>query len=944
MTETADPDGTAQLTRPTDASDEERSISTRSRAESHAHWVAWAAVLGVTAFIVLTMGASLVGLRTFTATDLLSAYQPWRAQQGQDWSLTGARFSDHVNSILPNTSEFVDRLRDGDIAWWSPYNNGGAPLASIDEGAVFSPMTWPYFVLPLWLAPVWSHLLVMLTTISGMVLFLRRLGVSRAAGVVAGFAFATSGFMYLNVLWPHTKVVAFLPWMFWAVERAVQRRHVSSVVPIALVTTLLYVGGFPAVAAFVLGAGVLYGGLRLVQRRRHGLGTGEAVRVGGLALAAIVLGLGLVAWLILPFNNYIGGIDLGYRQQTTECHAPEKSLASLIFPRYGSAARFGFECPTGEHETDGFAGAMIVGLAALGSLAPGRHRRTLRTFFVAIGAVSAMLAYFGGPLLWVVQRLPVFEDNRIMRIRVLMSFAIAILAAFGLDRLRAELRHPEHRRTLAWVAALMGVAALAAARMHTWPDIPAPPFGGWVPFVACLMAGAVFLAARAPGTRLRLGAVVLVPLLVGAEAVAAIGPYWPTGDPDDLYPETTTTDFLMDNLGSDRFAASERTLMPNANLVYGLRSVTGRSFYEDEWNDLIKALNEGVSESPSGTRTTSILEHLPVERVASPVFDRLAVRYYVEDSRYTYGVRDETGELTRPDELRPDEPVVIPVDGPIRGVGFWLMESPGVGGGSPRVDVGGDRPRVEVELIDADGDVVGRGSQRIYRGMWAGNWHVPVAGDAAVDAVGARITLVDADHPLEVGANDAGLVAYTLLPTDDGLQLVHADGTVIYERDSAAPRMRWASDAIVETDAARRVDLVMDASVPVSTVVLSEPGPRASGEPAAVDVVDDGGDYLQATVDAEGDGYLVVADAIQRGWRARLDGEPVELRAADHAVVAVAVPAGRHDVEFIYERPGQRTGAYIAAVSALVLAAMALTALRHRSSTGDARSNGSSPS
>jgi hypothetical protein len=876
----------------------------------------------VVVFIVLTMGPSLIGLRAFTATDLLGAYEPWRGQQSQDWTLDGARFSDHVNSILPNTAEFVDRLWDGDVAWWSPGNNGGAPLAAIDEASVFSPMTWPYVVMPLWWAPVWSHLLVILTAMTGMVLFLRRLGLSTAAGLVAGFAFTTSGFMYLNVLWPHTKVAAFLPWMFWAIERAVQRRSGSSVVPIALVTTLLYVGGFPAVAAYVLGASVLYGGFRLVQLRRQGVEAGEAVRVVGLSLTAIVLGLGLVAWLVLPFNDYLGGLDLGYRVQSTGCHAPEKSLASLIFPRYGSAAQFGFECPLGEHDTDAFAGAMVVGLAALGVLAPGLHRRGLRTFFAAVGGLSAMLAYFGGPLLWVVQRLPVFEDNRIMRIRVLLSFAVAVLAAFGIERLREELRQPEHRRTLAAVAALMGVAALAAARMHTWPDVPMPPLGGWIPFVACLLAGSVFLATRTRRITVRMGALAVVPLLVGAEAVAGIAPYWPTGNPDDLYPETATTDFLANNLGDDRFASTERTLLPNANLVYGLRSLTGRSFYEDEWADLLNALNAGVSLEPSGTRTTSVLEHLPVDRVGSPILDRLAVRYYVEDARRTYGEVQDLGLPSGREQLRPDEPVVVPLEGRVRGIGFKLPEAP---------DTGGTRPRVDVELLDADGDVVGWGSQRIYPFAWAGGWHVAVAGDAAGTAVEARITLADAERPLEVTAYDGSPVAYVFRPTDDGLRLVHADATVIYERVDAAPRIRWASKAIVETDPARRVALVGDESVPVSTVVLSELGPQAAGAPADVDVVDDRGDYLRATVEAEGAGYLVVADALQRGWRAELDGEPVELRAADHAVVAVAVPAGRHDVELIYEPPGQRTGFAIAGVSALVLAGMALTALRRRS-------------
>lgn len=900
-------------------SDQAAGVPTRRDDATHGRWLEMVALAAAVLFLVVTLGPSLVGARTFTVTDILGSPEPWRSQQSLDWSFPGSRFNDHVNSILPNIGEFVDRLWDGDLAWWSPYNNGGAPLASINEGAVFSPLSWPYLVLPQWLASGWSHLLVMLTAVSGTVLFLRRLGLSRAAGLVAGLAFVTSGFMYLNILWPHVKAAAFLPWMFWAVERAIQQRRASSVVPIALVTALLYVGGFPAVAAYTLGTGALYGAFRLVQRHRAGLRAGDAARVGGLSIVAVGLGLGLVAWLILPFNDYMGGIELDYREQTTECHAPERALGSLVFPRYGSDAEFGFECPTGEHDSDAFAGAMVVGLAALGALAPGRHRRGVRTFFVLVGGLSAILTYLGGPLLWVAQQLPVNADNRIMRIRVLLAFALAVLAAFGVDRLREELREPEHRRALAVVAALLGIAALATWRMHTWPDVPMPPLGGWVPFAACLAAGGVFLAARADRRAVRVAALALVPLLVAVEAVAAVAPYWPAGDPDDLYPATTTTDFLADNLGNERFAASDRTLLPNSNKEYGLRSLTGRSFYENEWGDLLNALNvEQV-----GTRTTSSIHQLPVERVTSPILDRLGVRYYVADSRHpVYGETRSLGGLLGRDALWPETPVVVPLSGQVRAVNLDLPSVP---------DTGGDRPRIEIELLDHEGDVVGTGSKRLVRELQAGFWQVPVAGDRATDAVSARIMLVDAERPLEVTTFDGSPIGSVVEAGDgDGLQLVHADGTVIYERVGAPSRIRWASDTVVETDPDRRVGLVAEPSVPVSTVLLSAAAPPASGAPAVVDVIEDGGDQIRATVDAEGAGYLVVADVLQRGWRAEVDGEPVELRAADHAVVAVAVPSGRHEVTLTYEMPGQRAGFAIAAASALILAGMALTALRHR--------------
>jgi uncharacterized membrane protein YfhO len=71
----------------------------------------------------------------------------------------------------------------------------------------------------------------------------------------------------------------------------------------------------------------------------------------------------------------------------------------------------------------------------------------------------------------------------------------------------------------------------------------------------------------------------------------------------------------------------------------------------------------------------------------------------------------------------------------------------------------------------------------------------------------------------------------------------------------------------------------------------------------------------------------VIRASFARGWRAALDGRPVEVRRANGKHMAVMVPAGRHQVEIRYEPPGRRAG--LAVTAAAVLAALALS-LRRR--------------
>jgi len=78
-----------------------------------------------------------------------------------------------------------------------------------------------------------------------------------------------------------------------------------------------------------------------------------------------------------------------------------------------------------------------------------------------------------------------------------------------------------------------------------------------------------------------------------------------------------------------------------------------------------------------------------------------------------------------------------------------------------------------------------------------------------------------------------------------------------------------------------------------------------------------------AVVDVHVPGFLVVSDAMYPGWRARVNGEPAPLFAANALEKAVPLEAGRYHVEVVFASSSFRTGARVSvaslAVSLLVL-------------------------
>ncbi|SNS01830.1 hypothetical protein SAMN06893096_101381 [Geodermatophilus pulveris] len=109
------------------------------------------------------------------------------------------------------------------------------------------------------------------------------------------------------------------------------------------------------------------------------------------------------------------------------------------------------------------------------------------------------------------------------------------------------------------------------------------------------------------------------------------------------------------------------------------------------------------------------------------------------------------------------------------------------------------------------------------------------------------------------------------------------------------------------------------------TVWVREPvvgyGGRLSWASPGVEVLADRSTATResVTVDADAPGSLVFARLAWPGYRATLDGEPVEVRDGPAGLLSVDVPAGRHDLEVRFTSPGRSVGLAVAAVATLLV-------------------------
>ena len=878
----------------------------------------WATLLVVGA-IALTIGPPVVGIGVFHASDLLLDHPPWSSIAG-DGEPVNPLLGDTVNNEVPVHAAYRERIFAGDFPLWLPEPSGGRPLGAITDGAALGPLALPYLVVPLWFAPALSKLLEMAVAAGFTFLFLRRLSLTRVASLVGGLVYMTSGFQVVWSNWPQPRVGAWIPALFWALERGIQRRDVLGFLPVPLIIAALFFEGFPSVALYGILAAAVYVAVRVF------LGPGlmrQRARSLLLPAAAVLIGVGLAALQLLPLAERLGHLDLGYREQNPEAHLPAVTAATLAVPNaLGSPTDETYFGPLNYVEVQSFIG--VAALLLVGAAVTGRHRLNLprgtRGFLWGGSIVGGLLLYVGGPFLAVAQTVWLFRMNPIGRVRSVFGLFLACLAAVGMEAL---MRRREGEPGRSGQVAIVVAAGAATALLIGWRVLTHAEAAGRIGYVlaaaavpaGALIVGVVILAVtrRRPFHGAGLAALV-VPSLLVLESAAFVLPFLPRVARESFYPTTTAHRFLAANLGGERLASSDLVMAPGTSTYYGFRALTSNGFYPPTWAEaLVEVDHDAFTTSP----LFPILD--ASQSVAeSPILDRLAVKYLaVRPDAPVFGnpvpPQEASGGLVW---LETGRPVRAPTSaGRVRAVTLQVAER-------------SDRSRsrtLAVRVYDRTGALVAAGV-RTFEAPLSPFLTIAVPEPVARTAARAIEVVLRSGPPLAVaGASGSVPLVSAVRAGSDSLRLAFADGVLLYERLDALPRIRWAGTAEVIEDEAHRL-VALGEPATVGSVILSTTGPPGSGAGARLRVERDDGDELSLRVDAEGSGYVVVADAMQDGWIVTVDGEEAVLRHAEHAGVAVLVAEGSHHVILRYDPPGWRLGLLISASSLVIYAAVAAMA------------------
>jgi hypothetical protein len=199
---------------------------------------------------------------------------------------------------------------------WNPEIGAGRPYLANAQSAIFSPFSWPAYVLPFW----WS-----LGVIAALKLFLgalgafvlgRLFGMRFGGALLTGLVFAFGTFFVLWLAWPLTNIFPLIPWLLVLAELAVRRPTPLVAAGLAAGVALAFFGGHPESSFHTIVMTALFFVVRLGWSVRDRPDRGRAMaRPAAAFFGGCVVGSLIAAVMLVPLAELLlNSGDLERRQ------------------------------------------------------------------------------------------------------------------------------------------------------------------------------------------------------------------------------------------------------------------------------------------------------------------------------------------------------------------------------------------------------------------------------------------------------------------------------------------------------------------------------------------------------------------------------------------------------------------------------------------------------
>jgi len=830
-------------------------------------------------------------------------------------------------------------LLAGHLPLWNPYLFMGAPFLANSQAGVFYPLNWPLVFFPAPIAIKISIIAHLSLAFTGAQMFARRaLGHSALAAFLAATLFALGGYLttqveHINQL----QGLAWFPWMLLVTGGGTRTsswpQSVFRIAPLAMLIALQLLAGHTQTVFISLVGLAIY----VLIIAGH-----LSPRFASNLLPSSLLALALSAVQLLPTlelsQESLRSGGLPWREALSFSLDPQL-LGRALLPGYSRSLYTEFVAYVG-----------VVGLAlAVFGVKRERHRIAMLVL-AGVGLIFALGVF--NPLYALLAYFPPFNLFRVpARWLCLFAFGLAMLAGYGLDRVRAG------NRLSKWGLAIGGSlpAALILLTLMATNFTPpgetgplgAPVLRDWLGWLLPLGALITLLLAPVPD-RWRAPGLVAV-AIAGLFAASFALPFNRLTAPDAYTSIRPAMTQLLIHSSSEKSAQSvDHSPLPRFLSMSALRFDPGdlaelRGIWEPQLP------KDAVDDAIVATKHKEVLSpNLPLTWGLPAVdgFDGgiLPLKHYAEFTQLFTGAL-LTGTLSADGRLRenmttaPDPRLLSLVnarylitdkvnDAWVKGVFYDLQFTLSLKDGE-QTDIA-YLPKFQATALGLVMDNPS-GSVRVEFSDGSKS-DLPITDNRLLftrPLTPTRITLIGPLTLRGLSLIDERTGAFQAL-TLGRYRLAHSGDVKIYENLDTLPRAFVVPQAIViADDVAARSALADPTFVPTATVILAESpaAPISATTTQLATITAYSPEHILLT--AQGPGYLVLTDAYYPGWITTVDGQPTPSLRADIMFRAVALPEGTHTVEFRFEPRLVTIGVWVSGVAwVTTMAALGLATLK----------------
>jgi len=576
--------------------------------------------------------------RVFSPADQLFKERPWATVAPPGFLRpTNPLRGDETFVFEPHRVDIVrDIARNGVVLWQGHTIAGSAETFALHFlGTLVYPPMLAFLVFPAGTATTILHLSIPLLAALSMYLLLGLLVRRPVARLLGACAFALNGYMiaWLSAFFlPLTMAV--LPLAMYLAFRFLEERRPRFGVLYALVLGFTFFLGYPpGNIVFVTVLAIAFTTWWLASPRRR---LGALATLAGFSLLGV--GIGMIA--ILPTLADLTNFESkAYRPPLGP--APPRFLGLWLFPNLaGNPVQYDWGTVGNYCEYVAYEGGLVLLLAAAGVVMGARRRLRPPALAVAAGLVTIAglaLTYFP-PLVHLVVSHPPFKDLNPARWQVATDLGLALLAAYGFDRLLDAGGRWRRRVALAAAAAVVvtaGVVAQARAGQG--------PLDGFITddlrWRLALFGVGLLMIALLGVPRLRTVAAGAVVGVLFLDMFTFGAGFNPTVQPRDFYPRTPALDYLAAHSPGYKVLPVGGEYSGDVFNVYGIDVITGYDHLRDDAYISYLGANVSPGERLFWQQSGFLLLGQAVQ-LDDHVFDTLAVKYaYYTSSSQARSVR-----------------------------------------------------------------------------------------------------------------------------------------------------------------------------------------------------------------------------------------------------------------------------------------------------------------